>query len=306
MADAARDQRETTLALRGDMTEPGADAGGALVLVTTQQNAVTCRDPFETREPPKEFSRDDVPRIAGESELQHLERCYILLAAQYEYALQQSRFEHNARLAHWREKEKALDDLETARKEIARLNEVLQNDLRAQRDSAITELALKKRPRVKNENIDADAETFQSADGVLVDAEGFITRLPGEDSLAYHERCYNLLLVEYLNIIREANRMKREVSKTREKNRCLEDELNDARKEIARLNEVRAQRDSAVSELRVALGKLEVKLEAAQTENARLHQMNLELVTARHDALLSDIVRPKKRPRVDDDAAANQ
>ena len=61
----------------------------------------------------------------------------------------------------------------------------------------------------------------------------------------------------------------------------------------------------AIAELKVALGKLEVKLEAAQTENARLHQMNLELVTARHDALLSDIVRPKKRPRVDDDAAAN-
>ena len=61
----------------------------------------------------------------------------------------------------------------------------------------------------------------------------------------------------------------------------------------------------AIAELKVALGKLEVKLEAAQTENARLHQVNLELVTARHDALLSDIVRPKKRPRVDDDAAAN-
>ena len=60
-----------------------------------------------------------------------------------------------------------------------------------------------------------------------------------------------------------------------------------------------------IAQLKVALGKLEVKLEAAQTENARLHQMNLELVTARHDALLSDIVRPKKRPRVDDDAAAN-
>ena len=192
MADAARDQREATLALQGEVEGPGADASGPLALVTTQQNSVTRSDPFEAREPPKEFSRDDVPRIAGESELQHLERCYILLAAQYEYALQQSRFEHNARLAHWREKEKALDDLETARKE------------------------------------------------------------------------------------------------------------------IARLNEVRAQRDSAVSELRVALGKLEVKLEAAQTENARLHQMNLELVTARHDALLSDIVRPKKRPRVDDAAAANQ
>ena len=194
MADAARDQRETTLALQGGVEEPCADASGPLALVTTQQNSVTRHaggDPFDAHEPPEEFTRDDVPRIAGESELQHLERCYNHLAALHEYALQQSRFEHNARLAHWREKEKALDDLETARKE------------------------------------------------------------------------------------------------------------------IARLNEVRAQRDSAVSELRVALGKLEVKLEAAQTENARLHQMNLELVAARHDALLSDIVRPKKRPRVDEDDAAN-
>ena len=50
----------------------------------------------------------------------------------------------------------------------------------------------------------------------------------------------------------------------------------------------------------MALGKLEVKLEAAQTENARLHQVNLELVTARHDALLSEVARPKKRARVED------
>ena len=147
MADAARDQRETTLALRGGVAEPGADAGG-LVLVMAQQNAVTRRDPFEASEPPKEFSRDDVPRIAGESELQHLERCYNHLAALHEYALQQSRFEHNARLAHWREKEKALDDLEMVRKEIARLNEALQDELRAQRDSAVAELAQKKRRRV--------------------------------------------------------------------------------------------------------------------------------------------------------------
>ena len=56
----------------------------------------------------------------------------------------------------------------------------------------------------------------------------------------------------------------------------------------------------AIAELKVALGKLEVKLEAAQTENARLHQLNLELVTARHDALLSEVARPKKRARVED------
>ena len=55
-----------------------------------------------------------------------------------------------------------------------------------------------------------------------------------------------------------------------------------------------------IAQLKVALGKLEVKLEAAQTENARLHQVNLELVTARHDALLSEVARPKKRARVED------
>jgi len=55
-----------------------------------------------------------------------------------------------------------------------------------------------------------------------------------------------------------------------------------------------------IAQLKVALGKLEVKLEAAQTENARLHQLNFELVTARHDALLSEVARPKKRARVED------
>ena len=189
---------------------------------------------------------------------------------------------------------------EAADKEVKRLNQVNFELVTARHGP------LRPRKRALIQDGDAGAEQFQSADGVLIDASGFITRLPGEDSLAYSERCYNLLDVEFGKMIGEANRMRREVSKTREKNRCLEDELKDARKEIARLNEVRAQRDSAVSELRVSLGKLEVKLEAAQTENARLHQMNLELVTARHDALLSDIVRPKKRPRVDDDAAANQ
>ena len=49
-------------------------------------------------------------------------------------------------------------------------------------------------------------------------------------------------------------------------------------------------------------------IEGIWPENRRkltMHQLNLELVAARHDALLSDIVRPKKRPRVDDDDAAN-
>ena len=195
MANAARDQREATLALQGEVEAPGADAGGPLVLVMAQQNVVMRHaggDPFDAHEPPEEFTREEVLRVyAGESDFYTLMDSYDRLAGRHQYALGYAKLARSSRAAMWREKEKALDDLETARKE------------------------------------------------------------------------------------------------------------------IARLNEVRAQRDSAVSELRVALGKLEVKLEAAQTENARLHQMNLELVTARHDALLSDIVRPKKRPRVDDDAAAN-
>ena len=378
MADAARDQRETTLALQ--KVEPGADAGGPLVLVTTQQNAVMRSDPFEALEPPKEFSRDDVPRIEGESESQYLERWYIFMAAKYEYALQHSRLEHNARLAHWREKEKALDDLETARKEIARLNEVHKNDLRSR--AAAAELALNNRPRVvadaahdqrktsleafladcdkldadgdnkelitivrnaERENFeaefrgrierkiqkeamqtrisfggvdaggpgpawgkvivdlgverdelkakweaadkevkrlnqvnfelvtarhgplrprkralipdgDAGAEQHQSADGVLVDASGFITRLPGEDDLAYQERCYDRLDVEFERATHAYNAAKDE--KIRANNRADKalDDLEAARKEIARLNkalqdELRAQRDSAVAEL---------------------------------------------------------
>ena len=378
MADAARDQREATLALQ--KVEPGADAGGPLVLVTTQQNAVMRSDPFEALEPPKEFSRDDVPRIEGESESQYLERWYIFMAAKYEYALQHSRLEHNARLAHWREKEKALDDLETARKEIAHLNEVHKNDLRSR--AAAAELALNNRPRVvadaahdqrktsleafladcdkldadgdnkelitivrnaERENFeaefrgrierkiqkeamqtrvsyggldaggpgpdwgkvivdlgterdelkakweaadkevkrlnqvnfelvtarhgplrprkraliqdgDAGAEQYQSADGVLVDASGFITRLPGEDDLAYQERCYDRLDVEFERATHAYNAAKDE--KIRANNRADKalDDLEAARKEIARLNkalqdELRAQRDSAVAEL---------------------------------------------------------
>ena len=38
--------------------------------------------------------------------------------------------------------------LQSARNEIARLNKALQDELRAQRDSAVAELAQKKRPRV--------------------------------------------------------------------------------------------------------------------------------------------------------------
>ena len=66
MADAARDQRETTLALQGEVEGSGADASGPLALVTTQQNSVTRHaggDPFDAHEPSEEFTREGVPRV---------------------------------------------------------------------------------------------------------------------------------------------------------------------------------------------------------------------------------------------------
>ena len=250
LADAARDQRETALALRGDVTEPGADASGPLALVTTQQNSVTRHaggDPFDAHEPPEEFTREEVPRVyAGESDFYTLMDSYDRLAGRHEYAIGYAKLARSSRAAMWREKEKARDDLETARKEIARLNEARLEE----------------------------------------------------------ERSYDRLDVEFERATHAYNAAEDERIRANNRADKARDDLEAARKEIARLNEVRAQRDSAVAELRVALGKLEGQLEAAQTENARLHQLNLELVTARHDALLSDIVRLKKRARVEDNNVA--
>jgi len=250
LADAARDQRETALALRGDVTEPGADASGPLALVTTQQNSVTRHaggDPFDAHEPPKEFTCEGVPRVyAGESDFYTLMDSYDRLAGRHEYAIGYAKLARSSRAAMWREKEKARDDLETARKEIARLNEARLEE----------------------------------------------------------ERSYDRLDVEFERATHAYNAAEDERIRANNRADKARDDLEAARKEIARLNEVRAQRDSAVAELRVALGKLEGQLEAAQTENARLHQLNLELVTARHDALLSDIVRLKKRARVEDNNVA--
>ena len=287
MADAARDQRETTLALRGGMEEPGADAGGTLVLVTTQQNAVTRRDPFETREPPKEFSRDDVPRIAGESELQHLERCYILLAAQYEYALQQSRFEHNARLAHWREKEKALDDLETARKEIARLNEVHKNDLRSR--AAAAELALKNRPRVVGDVAADEAKlVMQACECPVKEAEDRYIRL----------QCDFLVTQRQIEMLGTLERT------AQEQNHLTRNGLGGV--------DAGGPGPGHYVEMAVlkgTVGKLEIKLAAAQKEIARLNQALQDVLRTRLDSAVAELaasLAQKKRARVDDDAAANQ
>ena len=247
-------------------------------------NSVTRSAPFEALEPPKEFSRDDVPRIAGESELQHLERCYILLAAQYEYALQQSRFEHNARLAHWREKEKALDDLETARKEIARLNEVLQNDLRSRAVAA--ELAPKNRPRVVGDVAADEAKlVMQACECPVKEAEDRYIRL----------QCDFLVTQRQIEMIGTLERT------AQEQNHLTRSGLGGG--DAGRPG---PGHYVEIAVLKGTVEKLDIKLAAAQKEIARLHQLNLELVAARHDALLSDIVRPKKRPRVDVDAAANQ
>ena len=218
--------------------------------MTTQQNSVTRHaggDPFDAHEPPEEFTREEVPRVyAGESDFYTLMDSYDRLAGRHEYAIGYAKLARSSRAAMWREKEKARDDLETARKEIARLNEARLEE----------------------------------------------------------ERSYDRLDVEFERATHAYNAAEDERIRANNRADKARDDLEAARKEIARLNEVRAQRDSAVAELRVALGKLEGQLEAAQTENARLHQLNLELVTARHDALLSDIVRLKKRARVEDNNVA--
>ena len=92
MADAARDQRETTLVFQGEVEAPGADASGPLALVTTQQNSVTRHaggDPFDAHEPSEEFTREGVPRVyAGESDFYDLVDSYDRLAGRHLYALE--------------------------------------------------------------------------------------------------------------------------------------------------------------------------------------------------------------------------
>ena len=281
MADAARDQRETTLALQGEVEGPGADAGGPLVLVMAQQNAVTRRDPFEAREPPKEFSRDDVPRIAGESELQHLERCYNHLAALHEYALQQSRFEHNARLAHWREKEKALDDLETARKEIARLNEVLQNDLRSR--AAAAELAQKNRPRVVGDVAADEAKlVMQACECPVKEAEDRYIRL----------QCDFLVTQRQIEMLGTLERT------AQEQNHLTRSGLGGG--DAGRPG---PGHYVEIAVLKGTVEKLEIKLEAAQKEIARLNKALQDELRAQRDSAVAELAQ-KKRRRVDD-AAAN-
>ena len=287
MADAARDQRETALALRGDVTEPGADASGPLALVTTQQNSVTRHaggDPFDAHEPPKEFTCEGVPRVyAGESDFYTLMDSYDRLAGRHEYAIGYAKLARSSRAAMWREKEKALDDLETARKEIARLNEVLQNDLRSR--AAAAELALKNRPRVVGDVAADEAKlVMQACECPVKEAEDRYIRL----------QCDFLVTQRQIEMLGTLERT------AQEQNHLTRSGLGGG--DAGRPG---PGHYVEIAVLKGTVEKLEVKLEAAQKEIARLHQLNLELVAARHDALLSDIVRPKKRPRVDEDDAAN-
>ncbi len=287
MADAARDQRETTLALQGEVEGSGADASGPLALVTTQQNSVTRHaggDPFDAHEPPEEFTREEVPRVyAGESDFYTLMDSYDRLAGRHEYAIGYAKLARSSRAAMWREKEKALDDLETARKEIARLNEVLQNDLRSR--AAAAELALKNRPRVVGDVAADEAKlVMQACECPVKEAEDRYIRL----------QCDFLVTQRQIEMLGTLERT------AQEQNHLTRSGLGGG--DAGRPG---PGHYVEIAVLKGTVEKLEVKLEAAQKEIARLHQLNLELVAARHDALLSDIVRPKKRPRVDDDDAAN-
>ena len=287
MADAARDQRETTLALQGEVEGSGADASGPLALVTTQQNSVTRHaggDPFDAHEPPEEFTREEVPRVyAGESDFYDLVDSYDRLAGRHLYALEYAKLARSSRAAMWREKEKALDDLETARKEIARLNEVLQNDLRSR--AAAAELALKNRPRVVGDVAADEAKlVMQACECPVKEAEDRYIRL----------QCDFLVTQRQIEMLGTLERT------AQEQNHLTRSGLGGG--DAGRPG---PGHYVEIAVLKGTVEKLEVKLEAAQKEIARLHQLNLELVAARHDALLSDIVRPKKRPRVDDDDAAN-
>ena len=287
MADAARDQRETTLVFQGEVEAPGADASGPLALVTTQQNSVTRHaggDPFDAHEPSEEFTREGVPRVyAGESDFYTLMDSYDRLAGRHEYAIGYAKLARSSRAVMWREKEKALDDLETARKEIARLNEVLQNDLRSR--AAAAELALKNRPRVVGDVAADEAKlVMQACECPVKEAEDRYIRL----------QCDFLVTQRQIEMLGTLERT------AQEQNHLTRSGLGGG--DAGRPG---PGHYVEIAVLKGTVEKLEVKLEAAQKEIARLHQLNLELVAARHDALLSDIVRPKKRPRVDEDDAAN-
>ena len=200
MADAARDQRETTLAHQGGVEEPGADAGGSAAyrgkdfdelkakleaadaevkrlnqvnfeLLRARHDAVLAE--LSQNECAKQALRD-FQEVAGEEDKIRLDRS-LREGALTKFAVKErGRSERLAQSqnASTRSARGGVDaggpgpghyiaiaelkvalgklevKLEAAQKEIARLNKALQDELRAQRDSAVAELAQKKRRRV--------------------------------------------------------------------------------------------------------------------------------------------------------------
>ena len=285
MADAAHDQRETTLALQGEVEEPGADASGPLALVTTQQNSVTRHaggDPFDAHEPSEEFTREGVPRVyAGESDFYTLMDSYDRLAGRHEYAIGYAKLARSSRAAMWREKEKALDDLETARKEIARLNEVLQNDLRSR--AAAAELALKNRPRVVGDVAADEAKlVMQACECPVKEAEDRYIRL----------QCDFLVTQRQIEMLGTLERT------AQEQNHLTRSGLGGDAGRPGPGHYVE------IAVLKGTVGKLEIKLAAAQKEIARLNEALQDVLRTRLDSAVAELAQ-KKRPRIDDDAAAN-
>ena len=285
MADAARDQREATLALQGEVEGPGADAGGPLALVTTQQISVTRNaggsDPFE-HEPPEEFTREEVPRVyAGESDFYTLMDSYDRLAGRHEYAIGYAKLARSSRAAMWREKEKALDDLETARKEIARLNEVLQNDLRSR--AAAAELALKNRPRVVGDVAADEAKlVMQACECPVKEAEDRYIRL----------QCDFLVTQRQIEMLGTLERT------AQEQNHLTRSGLGGG--DAGRPG---PGHYVEIAVLKGTVGKLEIKLAAAQNGITRLNEALQDELRAQRDSAVSELAQ-KKRRRVDD-AAAN-
>ena len=285
MADAARDQRETTLVFQGEVEGSGADASGPLALVTTQQNSVTRHaggDPFDAHEPSEEFTREGVPRVyAGESDFYTLMDSYDRLAGRHEYAIGYAKLARSSRAAMWREKEKALDDLETARKEIARLNEVLQNDLRSR--AAAAELALKNRPRVVGDVAADEAKlVMQACECPVKEAEDRYIRL----------QCDFLVTQRQIEMLGTLERT------AQEQNHLTRSGLGGDAGRPGPGHYVE------IAVLKGTVGKLEIKLAAAQKEIARLNEALQDVLRTRLDSAVAELAQ-KKRPRIDDDAAAN-
>ena len=353
MADAARDQRETTLALRGDVEEPGADAGGPapyrgkdfdelkakleaadaevkrlnqvnFELVTAQRDAFRSLSQNECAKQ----ALWDFEEVAGEEdEIRHdrsvregaLTECEIkkqgLLErlAQSQNAGTRSAFGgvdaggpgpgHYVAIAELKVALGKLEvKLEAAQTENARLHQLNLELVTARHDALLSEVARpKKRARVEDGNVAADEA--KPAIQALEPAWKLVELAADEAELRSFRSGLDFLETQRAikrlgHLDRDAQR-ENHLTRIQKQNQLTRSGLGGDAGRPGPGHYVE------IAVLKGTVEKLEVKLEAAQKEIARLHQLNLELVAARHDALLSDIVRPKKRPRVDDDDAAN-